>query len=162
MDSLSLFTICPKNRDLFYILNVYKLLFGHVLQPLFRAVDTLDILVTAPATCRTTGPDTLPTDIWIDTDTASTTPDMATSTPPPPDTARLPDPDMEPDMELVTAVDTELELDTAPDMEPVTLLDMDPDTELVTVLEPDMEDTVCLLQATELLSTDMFWFKYNF
>ena len=130
---------------------------------MFRAVDTLDILVTAPATCRTTGPDTLPTDIWIDTDTASTTPDMATSTPPPPDTARLPDtvmepePDMEPDMELVTAVDTDLELDTAPDMEPVTLLDMDPDTELVTVLEPGMEDTVCLLQATELLSTKSYF-----
>merc|ERR1719305_513361 len=82
---------------------------------LARAVDTLDILVTAPATCRTTGPDTLPTDIWPDTDT-------------------------EPDMELDTAVVTEPELDTAPDMEPVTLLDMDPDTELATVLEPDMED----------------------
>ena len=125
-------------------------------------MDTLDILVTAPATCRTTGPDTLPTDIWIDTDTASTTPDMATSTPPPPDTARLPDtdmepdtePDMEPDMELVTAVDTEL--DTAPDMEPVTLLDMDPDTELVTVLEPDMEDTVWLLRAMELSTKSYF------
>merc|ERR1711911_476550 len=104
--------------------------------------------------CRTTGPDTLPTDIWIDTDTASTTPDMATSIPPPPDTARLQDTVMEPDTE--PDMEPDMELDTAPDMEPVTLLDMDPDTELVTVLEPGMEDTVCLLQATELLSTKSY------
>merc|ERR1711911_354128 len=85
---------------------------------------------------RNYGPDTLPTDIWTGTDTASTTPDMETSTPPPTlHSERFP-PDTEPDMALL--LDTMLDmglLDTMLDMGlPDTTLDMEsPD------ITPDME-----------------------
>ena len=147
------------------------MIYNHYFRPITTILDTvytaaleaatLGIRPTDLVTCATTDPDTLPTAIWTVTDTAITTPDMETSTPPL--TLRsvkfLPDTDPDtlptdiwtvtdtvsttPDMETSTPPLTRRSIkflpDTEPDMGP---LDTTPDMEL-----PDMED---MAAATDL------------